>query len=327
MNIFEDWHEDHVRRKLGIRRANDILIGDVPRPDPLIIGLIPDKTLTVISSDPHSGKSVLVLEIALCLATETPLFGRYEIPQRRQPLVIGQDAPSWDYAEIFRKLARSKGEKDVPVDFMLNTGLDILSREFASKIEAAHDAVNFNVLIIDTLKSLHNADENSTREMGIVMDTLKSLRDNLRIPILFCHHDVKPTEVTRSAVYKLRGNSVIAGSIDFHLALSRVGGAVTLTMPKGRGAESFDKDNPVRFTLEDGETTEGPTLTLKGTPAPDITGVLKSIVTTRMHRKEIFNQMKSQGHDHPIALMDNSLVALRRQGIVTNDGKHWSPKL
>lgn len=203
-------------------------------------GLLRSRTITMLSAEPFTGKTMLLLAMALSLATDSPLLG-YSPLGGQNVLFLGQDAPTWDYYGSIRKLWIGLGAPSIPANraiFFLNRGLRLEGPDISTLLEDAVRVQGTTILMIDTLLAFHGRDENSNKEMASVMDLLKSWRDRLGLTILFSHHTAKPSAASTpiSGNYRARGASVISGSVDFHLQLASRAGGVSLGIPKRRGS-------------------------------------------------------------------------------------------
>lgn len=256
----EEYAEEYLRSQNRIRRGVDFLHGLVQRPPALFHGLLPERTVTMISAEPFCGKTMLTLAMALSLDSGQPLAGKFTPRDRHRVLYLGQDAPTWDYAEQFRKLGRGMSVNPdlVEIDFLLNEGGSLTDRTFLAGLQAWHEEVGYSVIIFDTLAAFHDLDENDSRQMGAIMAILKKLRDKLACTVIFTHHTRKPSpDGVVSANYAARGSSVIAGSIDFHIALHRSSGnRIRLSLPKGRGSEKLGPE--AGFYISEGDSQAGP---------------------------------------------------------------------
>jgi len=261
----EEWQERFVRSQQFITTGNEILGGAFPRPPDLFDGFLLQNTLNLLAAEPHAGKTLLCLHLASSLASGTPLFGTFPCPPKRV-LFIGQDSGSWDMAEQLRKLSRGHGITDLSnLDLRLNQGVNLFDAAFLKHLEEYHEHVGFDVLIFDTLRDVHRADENSSGEMGAVMQILKTMRDNFACTIFITHHIRKPQhDSSSSEVYAGRGSTVIPGTIDIQLNLSRKGTEITITLPKGRGLRKTQRQE-LCVVIDESEVPSQVRLSLDGT--------------------------------------------------------------
>jgi hypothetical protein len=221
-----------------------------PPPPWLFNGFLRDKSITMVNAAPYSGKTMLLLAMELCQDFNKPLFNTFYPTYSRSGLFIGGgDAPDWDYGGQAKKLLLGMGVTKeeaqlCEVAAIPQEGPRITDQSFVDWVCDWWKETGFGILAIDTLLSVHRADENNAREMGGVMATLKHLRDILGIAIIFGHHDTKNTTDV-SAVYRGRGSGVIGGSVDFMLSLSSRKNRIKLTAPKHRGGLLME--NPVVY--------------------------------------------------------------------------------
>jgi hypothetical protein len=309
-----------------MRSIAGILGGEAPKPPALVHGFLPAETLILVSAEPYTGKSIFCLDLALALATEQPVLGRYAPNGQKSVLFCGQDSPDWDYAEQVRKLARGRGlgqqaAEIMPLDLWFNGGWDLLNPAFLHTLEEWQHEHPVDVVIIDTLAAFHSADENLAREMGVVMTILKRLRDRFRWTIILTHHVSKPVAGDeRSLNYRARGSSVISGSIDVHLSLARRKDMVQIRMPKGRGATPIDKS--LGFTIGEDEDEQGvESVRLLVPPQQDS---IPSLILSRLQlsspasRGELVAFVKSRQPEIRATAVDNALALMKRTERVSN---------
>lgn len=224
----------------------DLLAAAAAPPPMLVADLLRSKSLIAVSGEPYCGKTLFLLDLVLSLDSGAPFLNSFLPARNHRCLFIGQDAPTWDYIGGFSGLARGLGYAEMPPltsVFILNRGLAFGQNNstFINCVESAISLYGIDVLMLDTLKSFHDLDENSNQEMDRVMSLLKYLRDLHGLTVLFTHHTAKPTtskdgRVEISGNYRARGASVIAGSIDQHVILTQSKGLISMTMAKARGS-------------------------------------------------------------------------------------------
>jgi len=228
-------------------------IAGLKAPPWVIPGLIREKTLTLITAPAHTGKSILALNIAMAAASGHEILGSKPTNQRNV-LFCAWDAPKWDYAGIIRKLARGLGvvadtypglTPEImdqhplwPMAIMWdrvgiegNNGRDFYvaaHRIFEHPLE--HDP-SPQLIIFDTCREAHSADEQDNTAMADIMRLFKRLASE--VPVVMLHHP------PHSEPGRARGASVIEGSIDAHLVLSKSTElkTITATWRKNRGGD------------------------------------------------------------------------------------------
>ena len=128
--------------------------------------------------------------------------------------------------------------------------------------EEAWDVIKYRptLIVLDTLaRCAVGADENSARDMGIVIQSIDTIRRYFECTVLVIHHTQKSGE-------NERGSSALRGAFDMMAKVTREGkNRVAITCDKMKDAEEFDA---LSFTLE--ETSTGAvidcaaTMTIKG---------------------------------------------------------------
>jgi len=234
-------------------------------PPPFLFeNLIYTNSLIMLSGEPFSGKTLLMLNLLLSLDLGLPLFGEYLPSPYQRTLFIGQDAATWDYYAQYLKLYRGYvGDKTEPPTmksmYFFNKGISLQDPSFFPWLQEAVRIWGFNVLMLDTLLEFHDADENSNKEMKPVMRVLKDARDKLGMTVLFSHHTGKPGPGARSGNYRARGASCISGGVDQHILISGRKNGFAFLDPKGRG---LSRKGPQDVLFEEKSLSRGISLSL-----------------------------------------------------------------
>jgi hypothetical protein len=231
--------------------SNDLLARRIHRPPWLFEDFLLSHTLTMVSGEPFAGKSLCLMAMLAAINSGEPLFGAYPVAGGQRAMFIGQDSPTWDYYGQYQKLARAL---QLPPDrfqdaiLLINKGLDLLDPATMKIIEEGIEFFNISVLMLDTLLELHSTDENSNTLMKPVMARLKYLRDRHSLSVFFTTHLGKSAE-GKSANYRARGATVIAGSADQHIMVSRLAeGGFRVKTPKARGGDKLAEAISIKFS-------------------------------------------------------------------------------
>lgn len=313
----------------------------LPPPPFLFQDFIRDKSVTQIAADPYTGKSMLMLYMALCLDYQLPLFGKFAALRPHKVLYIGPDSPEWDYGGQTLKIMRGMGltpaaREMCGVDIHTHQDIDITNAELLQSIEDYWQEEHFTVLFIDTLLDVHPYNPNDAQMMKLVMKTLKGLRDRYGCAVVFANHIPKFTGVERVNIQQHAGSFKIAGSSDFQLLLKKKAQRVYLGWGKQRGQMG---EEPLKyFELIDVEVIEEniPTWGVRfDVPALDRNSVvLDTILTggyTTRHIAAAAIKAKLPGADgkpltdaQSLKAADNALQALRSLGkIKKEDTGKW----
>ena len=309
--------------------GSDLLTARAAPPPMLLSDFLRSRSITLISGEPFSGKTLLTLSICLSIDTLHPLFDLYTPSPGHRCLFIGQDAPTWDYfaqvAALTRGFLRNGAPIHLPSIYILNKGLSLFPpQQFIDFIAQAIAIYDIDVLCLDVFKSFHDFDENSNADMSRVMTLLKYLRDNFALSILLTHHTSKaPPGIDPLSMlgnYRARGASVIAGSIDQHFLLTTRGSVTHIAMPKARGgATPLSISN---FSIARGNSPAGPTLSLvASSQVASIPSLIPLLLRDQpLSIRELFSQLRadvrfSQLSDAQLySRLASSLRTLARRG-------------
>ncbi len=224
-------------RKALLRRSE---IHALPDPEPLIEGVLYKNSVTVLAGKFGTYKSFVAVSWAASLATGVDWFG-HKVPR---PVSVIYAAAEGAYGIKRRLDAWEKAHRSIPdtlhliaVSARLNRPADMVElREIIEETKA-------EVLIFDTLHaSTPGVDENDSGQMGLVLETLRSLPVTSILP----HH-------TGHAGERSRGSSSIEDDADDTFVIKIEG-------------ESREPDNPrtlVHRKTKDAATGAPVTLRLK----------------------------------------------------------------
>jgi hypothetical protein len=250
-------------------------------PDYLIDSLIPERSLTMLCAEPGTGKTFLAMAAGIAVATGTPFLGL--VTKRAPVLFVGEDAPPWDYAGVIRKLL---GGSRAPKDFHVaaNERLRILG--WRKRVGRYIEKHGVKLVIIDTIRSMHDKNENDSAEMQTVMDELRRLSVEYGVAVVFLHHTPKPNVEGRASDY--RGSSVLLGSCDlfYRMTAKETGPGkklLTLRLVKGRGGKASGQV-AARLEWDGSRATLSESATVVSLPQPS----LESAVSARLEKGPAF---------------------------------------
>lgn len=173
----------------------------------------------MVSAPPNTWKSWLLFLMACHIAEGTSLFGKFATEEANVMIVNEEDSPRLiqdrlkslnidsSSLSIFYKIAHGSKLKN---DFVEN-----LIKEAKEK--------NIGVIMFDSLRAIHEADENDSTAMQAVMDLLKKIaREN--ITVIFTHHHRKKSMFggKKDDAESTRGSSAINAAISGHISLEEI---------------------------------------------------------------------------------------------------------
>ena len=206
-----------------------------PHMEWLVKGLIPRPGYIFLTGEPKCGKSYLALQLALCIAQGMPFLGHSTpaVPQvghvssgpnlhpphsPRTVLYLQLDTSEMVWRERLEglqdQLVDISGPVYMPHPDSVPGRVNVLDQSSRDWLQALITAADPALVVIDILRQIHNADEDSSTEMKTVFDELDILLQGRSC--LFLHHAPKlhPEFGPIRVVNSLRGSSYMAGHAD-----------------------------------------------------------------------------------------------------------------
>lgn len=220
--------------KFRILKISDLRA--IPRPKWLIRQILVENSFAAIYGPPKSLKSFMVLDFAMHLATGlmyrgTPIQLRNVLYVAAEgSAALGKRVDAWleehniaDEPETFRV-----------VPMVVNLSKESEARALIADVveEQLRDGFNPDLVVVDTLaRCSAGADENSAKEMGVVIDNGSMIQRELGTALLVVHHSGKNAEKG------LRGSSALFGAVDTLLQVIREGRDISLLVESHKDAE------------------------------------------------------------------------------------------
>ena len=218
-------------------------IRNMPPPEWIFHELLQKNSTALLYGPSNLGKSFLALEMLFALATQRDDVLK-PVSQGRALYICGEGL-----AGLSVRLAaweKSRGVK-LPENNPVFVGGTVQladpksRRQFVTAIRKEFGEDLPVLIIFDTLaRCIVGLDENSARDMGMVVDGLEVVRQELRCTMLPVHHSTKQDPKTE------RGSGAIFGAVDTALCLRRDGSFLELTCPKQKNGH---RAPPLRLDL------------------------------------------------------------------------------
>jgi hypothetical protein len=224
------WGQSSTRRDraafdepLPIRFWSDL--ATVVPPDRLVRNLLGTTALALIYGEPGSGKTFLVADLGMHIATRPAWFGR--------PVTAGAVlyVACEGVAALSNRLVAFGRTHDLPPDVpfavvpaAVNLGPD--GQDAQRVVEAAETVRTttgqpVRLIVIDTLaRAMGGGDENSAKDMNIFIRACDRVRDATGATVLIVHHSGK------SRQSGARGSSALLGAVDTAIEVVNDGGSV-----------------------------------------------------------------------------------------------------
>lgn len=189
----------------------------------LVEGLIPDESLTFLVGDPKGKKSWFALETALSVAMGKKVAGRFST-RKGTVLYIQLEDGLKRLAPRYHKLVRGYGSEPDKENFVTYVGfeLKLSNPDYWNMLLSKCREISPTLIVIDTLARSHNANENNTQEMSLIVDKLCQLRDAIHCSVLIVHHLRKESYMMGKPTKRvMRGNNVIEAAAESILTVCK----------------------------------------------------------------------------------------------------------
>jgi hypothetical protein len=293
-------------------------------------GLLPPQGILFVGGEPKVGKSLLVANLALSLAAGSGRAG-FSIPAPRRVLICQFELPVPQFVgrlAVMRRAMGSAADHNLLVDTRA-TGHLLSAPQGMNHFLSAAKAAAAEVIILDPLYSTHDQDENDTRSMAALCQSLLRLRDASQAALIVVHHVRK--SITRFEIGSaFRGSSALHAVGDSYMLLTRP--SPQLPTVELRFQFRYAAAQPPRLLELDpqtlwfssaGQPSVSPAARRKVEPA-DITQALTGIgeqVRYTQLRDQIMDRTECSKRTAQLAITE----ACRQGSIVQADGQYRLP--
>lgn len=304
------------------------LLEHSPTPSPALIepGLLPSSGILFLGGVPKVGKSILVANLALALASGSSRAG-FHVPAARRVLICQFELPTAQFAQrlsLMRKPIGDTADANLFVDTEAAGHLLSAPRGWDHFLRAIR-AAKADVVVFDPLYSTHNQDENDTRAMAALCQTLLRLRDASGAALIVIHH-----------VRKAAGRHEIGSAFRGSSALHAVGDSYLLLVRPSPSSPAVE----LRFQFRYAPAAEPRLLALdaetlwfepsRSSPAPahaqrkvETTDVERALAASGPAR---FNQLRQQIMDQSECSRRTAQLVIQRacqEGLIVNDNGQY----
>lgn len=230
----------YIRQDLAALRAN------YNPPEWIVDGILPNPGMLLIGGIPGAGKTWLVLDTALAVATGRPWLGRFQTRQGAALLVLEEEDPSAvvDRLDLLRGgLGLSQEEGDaLPIHLLVQQGVSLVTPDGTLEPELLRhvEEVQPALIVLDPFRRVHQLEENDSGEMSLLFTLLRQLTQFTKEPcsLLLAHHFGKRND-SDEPLNRLRGSSDIAASVDGVLEIGGEFGNLVVKHTKSKRGPSL----------------------------------------------------------------------------------------
>ena len=209
----------------------ELLNTKFPEQQWLVESLVPADGITIMSAEPGSYKTYMLLDIAIKVTQGEQLFDKFAT-EKTNVLMVDEDNGGW---LLNKRLKQLGAKEELPIYFYSDEGFLIDEKNIA-KLLAKCIELDIKLLMIDCLAQVHDLEENAAGDMSKIFRQLRRFKAK-GIAVLITHHNRKPGTTPGSSRHEMRGSSSILASADSQVALKLDEDIVTVV----QGKQRFDK--------------------------------------------------------------------------------------
>ena len=188
-----------------------------PRVSWIVQDVLPEKTLAFISAPAKEGKSTLALDLAICITTGRLFLGEFQSKRKKVLYFCLEDL----IGEIKAKARHLLGRRHFPVGLLISKAPAVeLPKQFED-FEADIKASKAEVVVLDTLRSAHVEEENSSTDMAPILNKFREITRSCGVTLIVIHHAGRKVESPDNPSDWLRGTSDINAKWEVLMGLKR----------------------------------------------------------------------------------------------------------
>jgi RecA-family ATPase len=199
------------------------IIAQAPRSSPLVAGYCGTSSLIVLGGPPGSVKTFLGIDLGLSVGSGRPFHGR-DVLSGPVLFIVAEGAGGFG-PRVDAWVDANPG--DISAVTWLLGAVPLADRAAVAELRELVVYLAPAMIIFDTFaRCTPGVDENSARDMGVVLSHLDALREVSGAAILLVHH------IGKDAGRGLRGSSALTGAADTILLTQRTRTGATVTVSK-----------------------------------------------------------------------------------------------
>lgn len=213
----------------------EFLLNPPPKKRPIITNYLREGEAMLLSGNPKAGKSFLIVQLALAVATGGKWIGM--MCQKKSVLYIDAELSPEMTAERVKDIREKMGINYFPEDLhVINTKkADITLKDIAD--DFSHGLRTDELVIIDPLYMFLNSDENDNSQMKKEMEQIKRISAT-GTAVVVVHHMSKGIQSGKMSIDRASGAGVLGRFFDSILTLNLL------------NKEPTDKDRPERVEAD-----------------------------------------------------------------------------
>lgn len=200
-----------------IGNAWDMLEHPTPEPPAIIDGILKKGAKMICTGDSKSGKTCLLMNLAICIAEGWKWLG-HQCMQGRV-LYINMEVMQSDFEARFKAIYKAYGKpsSDLGKDnfdyWNLRGKAEPLEKLTPKIIRRCRDA-NYTAIIVDPIYKVQGGDENSAEAIGRFCALFDKIAEETGASMIYVHHHAKGLQGGRKAMDRGSGSGVFARDAD-----------------------------------------------------------------------------------------------------------------
>jgi len=187
----------------------------------LIDKLLPTAGIWMMSGHPGAGKTTLALQFAFSLAAGMDLWGLYAVPKAVKVLYLQADNPPHMFEDLVRRLSQRMPGALANMYFSnVTKSIKVNTEQGYETMRQLVELYTPDMILLDTIRDFHSANENDPTAVAETLDALKSIRGNRSISVGFIHHHSKGSATERMQIEKHMGSMRFVTPVDLSMSLT-----------------------------------------------------------------------------------------------------------
>lgn len=283
-------------------------------PDQWVIENLVPSGLTILSAQPGSYKTWLLLDMALAVSQGQEFVGKFQT-SKSGVLIVDEE----NSASILQKRLKMLGNfEELNIHFFIEQGFKLTDNVVARIIKICHEK-ELSFVTFDSLVRIHDKSENDATQMAEVFRQIRKITKE-EISVLVTHHNRKSGSDDNPS-QAMRGSSDILASVDCHLALKRISGSNILNLTQTKVRTSAELE-PFDIDVEYNETSmtfaylssQATTTSMRTDTAESIIAVLHD--DAKMNQKQIAEALEDNDRGIGMKSLRPILNSLISKGII-----------
>ncbi len=204
--------------------VEDWLTKTPPPPDQVIEDMLDKGSKCLVVGDSKAGKTWLMVNLAIALATQKPFIG-LTVPNPRRVLVVQMELKPDDYHRRISAVLFSMGLKRDSLGgrlFVYNgRGVEGLLGDRLKGLMHEIRSVKADVVIFDPLYKLLDGDENRSEDVKPTLLAFDKITRETGATVVYVHHNPKGVAGDRARIDRGAGSGVLARDFDLGIYLTQ----------------------------------------------------------------------------------------------------------